>query len=106
MTYEQATNLPIGRVVELVVQRYDKEMGNHLTALYSRVKGQWFIAKRTVNNRLPDLWSYELFGGTYCVVMYTENIRLLPSQQSDNKVSMLFGGFDMKCFEYFLRFQF
>lgn len=41
VTYEQATTLPIGRVVELVVQRYDTEMGNHLKTLYSRVKGQW-----------------------------------------------------------------
>ena len=42
MTYEQATTLPIGRVVELVVQRYSKEEGEHLQALYNRVKGQWF----------------------------------------------------------------
>ena len=40
VTYEQATTLPIGRVVELAVQRYSKEEGEHLQALYYRVKGQ------------------------------------------------------------------
>ena len=40
VTYERATTLPIGRVVELAAQKYGKEMRDHLTALYSRVKGQ------------------------------------------------------------------
>ena len=40
VTYERATNLSIGRVVELAAQRYDKEMRDHLKALYGRVKGQ------------------------------------------------------------------
>ena len=40
VTYECATVLQIGRVVELAVQRYSREEGMHLKALYSRVKGQ------------------------------------------------------------------
>jgi len=45
VTYEDAIKLPIGHVVELAEQRYgkDSKMGDHLGALYNRVKGQWFI---------------------------------------------------------------
>ena len=45
VTYEDAIKLPIGHVVELAERRYgkDSKMGDHLRALYNRVKGQWFM---------------------------------------------------------------
>lgn len=39
VTYERATTLPIGRVVHLAAVRYPREMGDHLVALYERLKG-------------------------------------------------------------------
>ena len=39
VTKKRARTLTIGRVVELAVQRYSSEEGQHLQALYSRVKG-------------------------------------------------------------------
>ena len=42
VTKERATTLPIGHVVKLAVQRYNKDEGEHLQTLYSRVKGEWF----------------------------------------------------------------
>ena len=50
VTKERAASLPIGRVVELAVQRYSKKEGEHLKALYSRVKGQWFHREERVGN--------------------------------------------------------
>jgi len=38
VTYERATSLPIGRVVDLAVRRYSQEMGEYIRALYTRVK--------------------------------------------------------------------
>ena len=45
VTKEHARTLPIGRVVELVVQRYSREEGQHLQALYNRVKGGFSTQK-------------------------------------------------------------
>ena len=45
VTKEHAQTLLIGRVVELAVQRYSKEEGQHLQALYSRVKGRFSTQK-------------------------------------------------------------
>lgn len=42
VTHEQATTLPIGHVVELAAQMYDREMEEQFKALYNRVKGQCF----------------------------------------------------------------
>ena len=39
VTYERATTLPIGRVINLAAMRYPREMGDHLVALYERLKG-------------------------------------------------------------------
>ena len=40
VTKECAKTVTIGRVVELAVQKYSKEEGQHLQALYNRVKGE------------------------------------------------------------------
>ena len=45
VTKEYAKTLPIGRVVELAVHRYSNEEGEHLQALYSRVKGEFSTQK-------------------------------------------------------------
>ena len=45
VTKEHARTLPIGRVVELAAQRYSKEEGQHLKALYNRVKGRFSTQK-------------------------------------------------------------
>ena len=43
VTYEQATTLPIGRVVNLAAKHYPRKMGDHLVALYERLKGWHFL---------------------------------------------------------------
>ena len=45
VTVEKATTLPIGHVVNLAVQRYSKVEGDHLQALYNRIKGKWFLCR-------------------------------------------------------------
>ncbi len=40
VTYERATSLTIGRVVELARRRYSHEMGEHIQAVYLRLKGE------------------------------------------------------------------
>ena len=42
VTNERAATLQIGRVVELAVRRCNKERGDHLEALYKKVKGEVF----------------------------------------------------------------
>ena len=40
VTYDRATSLPIGRVVDMAVRRYSREMGEYIRTLYNRVKGE------------------------------------------------------------------
>lgn len=59
VTYQQATTLSIGRVVQLVSQRIPRERAEHLTALYGRIKGRltlasgWVWSQRGHCERLP-----------------------------------------------------
>ena len=39
VSYEMATELKIGQVVERAVERYSKDFGKHIKDLYERVKG-------------------------------------------------------------------
>lgn len=75
VTNEHAANLPIGRVVELAARRCNKERGDHLKALYSRVKGTVVQMLAAVNIHLPELCRYGgRCGRTYSIGLHTENI--------------------------------
>ena len=39
VSYDKATELKIGQVVERAVERYSKDFGTHIKELYERVKG-------------------------------------------------------------------
>ena len=39
VSYDKATELKIGQVVERAVERYSKDFGTHVKVLYERVKG-------------------------------------------------------------------
>ena len=39
VSYDMATELKIGQVVDRAVERYSKDFGKHIQGLYERVKG-------------------------------------------------------------------
>ena len=39
VSYENATELTIGKVIERIIERYSNDFGKHLKDLYERVKG-------------------------------------------------------------------
>ena len=45
VTKERAKTVTIGHVVELAVRRYSNEEGQHLQALYNKVKGEFSTQK-------------------------------------------------------------
>ena len=60
VSYDKATELKIGQVVERAVERYSKDFGTHIKELYKRVKGS---ETETVHPYVysTSLFSYSLF---------------------------------------------
>ena len=60
VSYDKATELKIGQVVERAVERYSKDFGTHIKELYERVKGS---ETETVHPYVysPSLFSFSLF---------------------------------------------
>ena len=81
VTKEHARTLPIGRVVELAVQRYSKEEGQHLQALYNRVKGGFSTQKMVL------LLSYACIHT--CTDDYNQYVRLSGGTTSTGACSAL-----------------
>ena len=78
MTKECAASLPIGRVVDLAVQQYSKKEGEHLQALYNRVKGQkinCYLLSNVFENEVGMLYSgFDLFcpiKKLHCSIIYS-----------------------------------
>ena len=43
VSYDTASNVPIGSVIQHAVRRYSPDMGQHLRQLYDRIKGEKYI---------------------------------------------------------------